>query len=199
MANKRNRGTPRIFLFLILFGLGFVLGACLEEEGGQLSGGGFNSFSGIQTNLPESQVTSGGWNLCYSDDFNTTGVALSGIFSGCGGSQFLLACRPIGNANLIVAAHAPFADVTFDTGINTTITHVANGVAWYFNNNHSWGFIEPGDSISKNSCDTDVGAFDDRKMCWHTGAGTINVGYRCGTDQSLNGSTTWERLIYTDL
>jgi hypothetical protein len=32
-------------------------------------------------------------------------------------------------------------------------------------------------------------------MCWHTGAGNMNSGYRCG-NSFLNGNTGWERVVY---
>jgi len=51
----------------------------------------------------------------------------------------MLACRPVGTNTYGVLAQAPRADVIFPTPVDTTTVHVANGSAWYFNSNQSWG------------------------------------------------------------
>jgi hypothetical protein len=69
-------------------------------------------------------------------------------------------------------------------------------VGWYFNTSYSWGFVRQGNTVSRNSCDTDTSGADAERMCWHTGSNTINSGWRCGTTTDLNGDASWERLIY---
>jgi hypothetical protein len=109
-------------------------------------------------------------------------------------TNVMVACRPVGTNTYGLLAQAPRADVIFGTPIDTTTVHVANGTAWYFNTNYSWGFANGADAVSKNSCDL-APANPERRMCWHTGAGNLAGGYRCGVTTGLNGSTAWERVI----
>jgi len=147
---------------------------------------------GPQTNVSESSVTGGGWTQCYSDRFNTT-LNPSTVLSQCSGDQLMMACRPVGSATLSLLAQSTRADVTFDTGNNLGTTHNSNGTEWYYNvsGKNSWGFAGSGDSVNKNSCDTN-GTNPSSRMCIHTNGG----GYRCGATTGLNGSTTWERVFY---
>ncbi|HHO50074.1 MAG TPA: hypothetical protein ENK18_04190 [Deltaproteobacteria bacterium] len=149
-------------------------------------------FSGILTNIPETDLT--GWELCWSGRYNGF-ENLSDIQAQCDKANLLMTCRPIGSANLTVAAQAPRADVLFPTG-QQNVTHNANGVGWYFDNSYSWGFAEPGDGLSRNSCDTATGSFPERRLCWHTGGNAINGGWRCGSTTNLNSSTSWVRALY---
>ena len=73
------------------------------------------------------------------------------------------------------------------------MTHNANGVGWYFNNSWSWGYAPVGQMVNRNSCDVNAGV---DRLCWHTSAGNINGGYRCGSNTGLNGSVAFERIIY---
>jgi len=86
------------------------------------------------------------------------------------------------------------SDVTFDTGTGNT-PHNANGVGWYYNDSYSWGFARQGDPISRSTCDIEGGNPESR-LCWHTGGGNINGGWRCGSATDLNGSNAYERLIF---
>ena len=88
------------------------------------------------------------------------------------------------------------ADVLFDVGNQNAGKHEANGVAWYYSDSYSWGFARGGDTVSRNSCDTANTNPQDR-LCWHTSAGNINGGYRCGATTGLNNNAQWERLIFT--
>jgi hypothetical protein len=100
-----------------------------------------------------------------------------------------------------VLAHAPRADVIFDTGTGNT-PHNANGSGWYFNSSFSWGFAPLGAAIARNSCDTVESSFNALgptspfRLCWHTSGGSINGGWRCGSNDNLNSSTTFERIIF---
>lgn len=157
------------------------------------------AFPGVLTNVPTSSLTS--WSLCYSDAYANSGTPLAGILASCSGAHLLLACRPTGSTTLSVVAHAPRADVLFDTGTGNT-PHNANGVGWYFNGSYSWGFAPQGDAINRGSCDTLASSFGgpgphgDQRLCWHTGSGNIDRGWRCGTTIELNGSTAFERVIF---
>jgi hypothetical protein len=78
------------------------------------------------------------------------------------------------------------------------VAHPANGVGWYFNNNYSWGFALQGDAITRTICDVNgTGTAADR-LCWHTSAGSILSGYRCGANAGLGSDGAYERIIYDD-
>ena len=155
-----------------------------------------NPFPGALLSIPVSAVTAGGWTQCYSDTFDISGVSLASIQGGCTGPHMMLACRPTGNATLTLAGHALKTEMLTDTGaaINGLSTQL-NGLDWYYNDSWSWGFFEPGDGVTKNSCDVAGGAFPNRRLCFHTGGGSINTGYRCGGIFSFTGA--WERIFYT--
>jgi len=203
VRTMRRKSSPseRIFFFLIILIAALILSACNEDDISSLpeaTGGNAQTFVGVQTNVPESAIIAGGWNLCHQDGFGDTANSLSTILSNCSGSQLMLACRDVGNPNLVAVAHAPRVAVTTDTGnADNGISTVSNGVAWYFNTDWSWGFFEPGDGVSKNNCDIGVGAFPERRMCAHTSLGNLDSGYRCGATENLFDNS-WERLIYTN-
>jgi cysteine-rich repeat protein len=151
--------------------------------------------SGPQTNVPEDDL--GGWELCWSTTYNQSTPALTNTVLGqqCTGSKLLEACRPVGATTFTVVAMGDRADVLFDVGNQSDGKHEANGVAWYFSNSYSMGFARAGDSVSRNSCDTANVNPQDR-LCWHTSGDAINGGWRCGATTGLNGSNTWERMIF---
>jgi hypothetical protein len=50
---------------------------------------------------------------------------------------------------------------------------------------------------SRNSCDIAGGETNpELRLCWHTGGGNIQGGYRCGATTGLNGDPTWQRLVF---
>jgi hypothetical protein len=149
---------------------------------------------GPQTNVPAAQLF--GWTPCYQDQYGGFGPSIASIQAQCSGNKIMLACRQVGAATYDLLAWAPRADVFFDTPAmcGTRTAHNANGSEWYFNTSWSWGFANQGDTVSLCSCDTDTSDGQDR-LCWHTGGGTINGGYRCGNNVGLNGSTAWERVV----
>ncbi len=153
--------------------------------------------SGVQKNIPEAQVSGGGWQLCYSDDFGNSSTSLNTIKTNCSKANLLIACRPTGSPNLQLAAMAPRADVLYESGSGScsySTPHVANGVGFYYSDSWSWGFVRGGDTAYRCSCDTDGSGDPSMRMCWHTGGGNINNGYRCGNDYPW--SSNFERLVY---
>jgi hypothetical protein len=155
--------------------------------------------SGVQQNVPLASLT--GWTQCFIDLYSDGATSLSTILAGCNQSKLLLACRPTGSQTLQLVAMAAKVDITFDTGTGN-VTHNANGVEWYYNNSSSWGFAPGGDPVSRTSCDTQASSINaagvdgDKRLCWHTGGGNINGGWRCGTNDLLNASGAYERLIF---
>jgi hypothetical protein len=152
---------------------------------------------GPQTNVPQTLVNLGGWTTCYTELYNATGASAT-ILTACNKANLMLACRQTGSDAYALLAQAPRTDVTFVTPVDATTVHVANGTGWYFNNGQAWGFIKPGDVISRSSCDTQTGTAPEQRLCWHLGTTTPGVlfgGYRCGAATSLNSSTAWERVL----
>jgi hypothetical protein len=161
-----------------------------ERSGG--SGSGLARFSGVQVNTPISALT--GWTMCYSDTFANGSTSLATILAACSKANLLLACRVTGSPTLATFAHAPRADVIFDTGTGANSTHSANDVAWYYNGSWSWGYLPSGQTANRNSCDVGATGATDR-LCFHTGSGLINAGWRCGSATGLF-SGSYERLIF---
>ena len=147
---------------------------------------------GVQQNIPPSQLT--GWTQCYQGVYADFSPTVAQILQQCNKSKLLLACRQVGQSNFHTLAMGPRVDVTFDTASGNT-PHDANGVGWYFSDNYSWGFAPQGEPITRSSCDTTNTGSEDR-ICWHTGGGNINGGWRCGAATGLNGDTSWERMVF---
>ena len=147
---------------------------------------------GVQLDVPPSQLT--GWTPCYSGLYADFSPTMATILQQCDKPKLLMACRQVGAANWHTLAMAPRVDVVFDTGTSNT-PHDANGVGWYYNDSYSLGFAPQGELLSRNSCDTQNGSSEDR-ICWHSGGGSINGGWRCGAATGLNGDTTWERALF---
>jgi len=148
---------------------------------------------GVQTNVPKSTVLNGGWTECYSDLYGNSGTLLSSLEPLCQGANVMLACSQVDGNEFVVLGQAPIEDVVFNTGTGNT-THPANGIEWYFNESWSWGFAPSGETVSRNSCDTNSTAAEQR-LCWHTGDDELEGGWRCGATTGLNSSTTWMRHI----
>jgi hypothetical protein len=169
-------------------------GRCTKN--GKLTGRcrcGLYAPRGVKTDVPDTTLV--GWSECYQDAYADSHSSLPDIQLGCFKGKLLLACRATGSATLSVLAWARRADVLFDTGTGNK-PHDANGVGWYFNPSHSWGFAPQGATIDRDSCDVVDGGAADQRLCWNTSSGGLVPGYRCGTDKDLNTSTAFERLVF---
>jgi hypothetical protein len=169
-----------------------ICGNDVDEDCSGVVNGCLYTFKGIEHDLDPDLLE--GWELCFSDKFGNSGTALP--FKDCTKKNILLACRPVGNDTLTLAAHAPYDDVFTDTGGQNGGNKVtnSNGVDWYFNKNWSMGFAAENTGVTLNSCDVANNQAGDR-MCWHANNGAISSGYRCGST-TLNGNNNWERLVY---
>ncbi|WP_310497034.1 PEPxxWA-CTERM sorting domain-containing protein [Sandarakinorhabdus sp.] len=158
---------------------------------------------GPQNDVAIATVTSGGWTQCFIGNYGTGGASIAGILSACGGTRLMMAGRVTGSNTLQLLAQALREDVTFETGTGGNSTHNANGTDWYFNDSYSWGFAPEGVGVFRTSCDAS-GVFDSntaggaQRLCWHTGSGTLNGGWRLGNDTSLNSASNFERLMFTN-
>ena len=149
---------------------------------------------GPQTDVPVDTVTGGGWTECFRNLYADSGWDVDTVLSNCSGDLLMLACRQTGSDTLALLAQGFRNDVTFDTGNNMDVTHIANGVGWYFNKAEiGWGFVRAGDSVDKSECDVDTSGANDERLCWHINSS----GWRCGATQDLNESVDFERIVYT--
>lgn len=158
--------------------------------------------TGVQLNVALSTVTSGGWSLCYSGAYGERGASLAGIAASCTGTNMMLAARQTGSDTLLLLAQAPKVDVMFDVGPGSGAVHEANGTNWYYDENSSWGFARADQAVARSSCDAS-GVFNndtanqEYRLCWHTGGGALDGGWRAGSATSLNDSSAYERLVFT--
>jgi hypothetical protein len=152
---------------------------------------------GVQTNVSTSQVAAWGWTTCYSDPgSNYSGSGnLATIAAGCTGKYMMLADYVTGSNYGILAAAAK-ADVMLNTGDYNNVTHTANGSEWYYSPNWSWGFTELGNTVSRNSCDTNLAGWNGPVTvgsCWHTYNGGLSSGW--GFNNGSGWTYTYNRVI----
>lgn len=167
------------------------------------SGGGFYWESGVQQNVPASDLV--GWTECYAGLYADTMVPMQQVLGGCPGGKLALACRQKGAVSFQVIAMADRADATFmfPLGDNTG-THVANGAGWYMSGNN-WGFVDGNDPLWKGPMDVmgispnSPGPNGDKRLSWlGDNAGSLWVGYRCGYDCGDNHpgfDYSYERVV----
>lgn len=154
---------------------------------------------GVMNDVSATTVAGWGFTECYSKGYGASGDAVADVIAACSsGGVLMMAARRTGSDMFEVLAAAALADVTFYTGSSNT-THNANGVEWYFSDNYSWGFAGGGDLVERVSCDINGSAWtgtDERdRLCWHTGGGFMNGGWRAGNVIELNGDNGWEKVL----
>ncbi|MDB6139001.1 MAG: hypothetical protein JWO94_2073, partial [Verrucomicrobiaceae bacterium] len=148
--------------------------------------------SGVQLSVPVSTVTGGGWTLAYSGLYSVD-LPVASILSSISSSTYvMLAARTTGSSTLQLLGAATRPDVLFDEG-QTSNTHNANGIEWYYSATYSWGFAQGGDTVTRNQADT-ASVDGDKRLSWHTGLS--DGGYRAGSTTGLNSSNAYERLVY---
>ncbi|MCB9550359.1 MAG: hypothetical protein H6705_00295 [Myxococcales bacterium] len=159
--------------------------------------GGVRLVEGVQNDVAIADLERIGFRECFRGRYDG-GEPIRPILDGCPGEVLLLGCREIGSEPLRVAAMALREDVIFDTGQGQNAVHEANGVAWYFSDNYSWGFAPGGARVSRNSCDTEDSApgtpTAEQRICWHTGGGNLDGGWRCGANTGAWNQT--ERFVF---
>jgi len=112
--------------------------------------------TGILQNIAISTVTSAGYSQCYSDAYSNSGTPLSTIFSTqCTGNPLLWACMATGSSALTLAAWGDRNILLTDVGsLANPQSQITNGVNFYYSSSYSMGFVQQGESLSRNSCDT---------------------------------------------
>ena len=164
--------------------------------------------SGIQKNVPASNIEAGGWTLCYKDIYGSTLPSRAQLKNMCQGDYVLLAGGVTGSDSYLLAAAGPrstvFADTSFSLNTLAMNTNFANGVYWYGNDAGSTGF-SPDPYINQNAADTCWTALrsdcspatDDgsARLSWH-GSDLQQGGWRIGGLTWLNSSTDYVKAIY---
>jgi hypothetical protein len=148
--------------------------------------------SGPQLNVARTTPVDNGWRVCFTDDFSDNATPVADVLAACKGEYLMLASGPVGSPDYQLLAAAPRADVLFDAGYGN-VTQLSNGTEWYFSADWSWGFANGGDTVSRNSCDTDFTINTDLRMCWHTSGGLMNGGYRVGNYVTFG--TDYDRVV----
>ena len=160
------------------------------------AGGGGNVFRAVgpQENVPDANLA--GWNRCWTGRYNENQPTIQAIQAACNqGNSIMYGCRPAGAANWTLIGQGARNVVFQNTGDGNNNLVRDNNIDWYFSSGWSIGFVAAGTGVSRNSCDT-AGGTPQHRMCWHTGGGNMNSGYRCGNN-FLNGNNGWERAIWT--
>ncbi|MEE2787111.1 MAG: MopE-related protein [Myxococcota bacterium] len=156
------------------------------------------TFTGIEQALPVDELTEGGFEVCWRQTYDQRGVSLAEIKDSCHLDKVLLGCRRTGQPTLTIAAMGNHDDVFFDVGEGQNAIHQHNGVAWYFDEDSSWGFAPlpegvNGRSVQRRPCDLE-NRDAPLRLCWETEMGQMGRGYRCGA--SRGASVQWERVIF---
>jgi len=151
---------------------------------------------GPQKDVNIATVTGGGWTLCYSATFATPfGNSAATTLANCTGTNLLLAGRLTGNSNLLVLAQTTKADALNPTGASANgVFTMSNGSDWFYNDNWSWGFKPVGVPFTKSQCSFSP---SDSSICVHTL--DFVGGFSVNTTAGLNGSTDFEKLVFTNV
>lgn len=152
--------------------------------------------AGIKTNVSLAALQALGWSTCFTAPYNSTGTTTDSILAGCTGTYMMMACRASSATDTLTVVAADTRAVVTTVDASNTGFHASNngGVGWYFGTNWSWGFFPLGQAVNRSSCDV-APASPEQRLCWHTGGGAINGGYRCGATIGLNADATFQRLI----
>lgn len=146
--------------------------------------------TGPQTNVSQADVLAGGWEVCYQDTYANSDGNLADIFGqSCTKNSLMLAASQANSTDYTVLAASSREQVLEDSS-----GHVSNGSLWYYSDSRSMGYAAEGSGVSLNSCDTNNERAELR-LCWHTGNGTFNGGWRAGVFTGLNGASDWNRVV----
>jgi hypothetical protein len=154
------------------------------------------NFSGVITNTPKAKFT--GWKVCLQQDYGQFGPSLAQIQAQCNLDKILYTCSNDTAAPDVyqVAAWGHRADVFFVEADMSNQVRESNNAYFYFNNSGSMGF-SPNSTIYQQSADTtdspdfppDQFGSGAQRISWHTGAGNVQGGWRCGNNTYLNAGT----------
>ncbi|MEZ4433600.1 MAG: hypothetical protein R3F65_14415 [bacterium] len=151
------------------------------------------SFSGIRQDVPVAELEALGLEPCFVGTYNGF-EDLDDVLAACDRDVLLLGCGPAGSDVLSLAAMGARDEILTDLGQEEDAVHNHNGVDWYYSDSWSWGFVGEGTGVTRNSCDVDDEPDSALRMCWHTGGGQMNNGYRCGDEFPFGNN--YVRVIY---
>ena len=152
--------------------------------------------TGPKQDVSFSQVTLGGWSLCYSATMNTPfGRSAATALSACTGNRILVAGRRTGNSNLLVLAQTLKAEALTDTGAaDNGIFTESNGTDWFNSDGWSFGFKPIDIGFTKQECTIFPVEYS---LCLHTvdtvGGFSINAEW---SDIIANGRN-YEKLVFS--
>ncbi len=156
--------------------------------------GGLFVFEGILEDVAPDRL--GGWEICHQDTYGESGTRIADVLAQCDGEYIMYGCKQNAAENWQLLAMGERDEVFRNTGDQGNQLNEHNGVAWYFSQSWSIGFVLPGTGVQRNSCDT-ANNSPEYRLCWHTGNTSFNGGYRCGARTGLNGARDWDRVIWT--
>jgi cysteine-rich repeat protein len=136
-----------------------------------------------------------GWELCHQETYAGEQTYIADILEKCYKPNLLLACGDSSSETYALAAMGPRESVLFECGTQPDCVHNANAVGWYFSSEFSWGFAPEGEPVNRNTCDFGDQTASDSRLCWHTGGGVMQAGYRCGANIFLE-DIRYIRAIY---
>lgn len=137
--------------------------------------------SGVLTNLPVADVDTDGFTECWRTYYGNLSESYDNVFySACTDSILMLACRPVGSSTLTVAAWVKRSELmNCQCGTDPASTCLLNGASWYNSDVYSVGYAMGGDTVNRNSCDTNTDN-PDKRLCWHTSGGNFDGGCALG-------------------
>lgn len=161
--------------------------------------------SGPQLNVPVSTVTSGGWTICFEDEFDDSGTLVQTMLDLCTGEKILLAGKFNNNQSEIALLAAGERSAVFQVQTVYSEKTLNNGTYFYFfplpdttfDSSQSIGFSRS-PNIEVNNCDTETD-FAEYRLCRHisddNGTPYFDEGYRIGSLQD-NGNLQAMFLVY---
>jgi len=156
--------------------------------------------SGPQTNVPMDTVTKGGWTQCYHDTYDAE-LQVSSLPTSCTKPNIMMACRRGSDKNKLVLLAWADRGTVFNER-STWDTKTSQGTDWYWWKGHGMGFSAGGTGANIGgehliTCDQRPNPGEVRgelRLCWHMGG--RGGGYRCGTDEYLDVTNKWDRLVF---
>ena len=147
--------------------------------------------SGVQVESVSLMKLSGlGCTACYDEPYGSK-TTMTNV-SSCVGPHIFVGGLASNATIFLLGAFGPVSVLRNHTYHNSA--RRMNGVCWYSNTNHSFGFLECGTELDQNKAD--VGTTSPKsRLSWNLDNGL--GGYRAGVNVGLNeDNQAWRKLIY---